>query len=79
MHFLHSAVQPCDPLVQVGPPRSTSDGNGVREPSITMYPMGSDTTVGQDYSLRLTADEAEKLGHAVLNAARESRELFPES
>lgn len=78
MHLLHSATQPCNPVIEIVPPRSGSDGE-VYAPSLGVWPVGNETDDQHGFHWAFSLDEAEHLGQALISAAHEAREIFPES
>lgn len=77
MHIIASGSHPFAPAVDIVPPRSGPNGE-VFAPSLSVWPFGH-TEHGHGYHLAFSIDEADELGNVLLSAAREAREMFPES
>lgn len=74
MQISQSHIFDLDVTVEISPPRKVERSQHVFGPTIHVHPAGS---VGQ-HLWSFTADEAEALVQKLLDAAKQSRELFPE-
>ena len=77
VHITASGSHPFAPLVDIVPPR-VEPGGAVDGPSLSVWPFGH-TDHGHGFHLAFSIDEAEELGNVLISAAREAREMFPES
>jgi hypothetical protein len=77
VHTTASGSHPFAPTVDIVPPRSVPDGE-VYAPSLSVWPFGH-TDHGHGFHLALLIDEADELGNMLISAAREAREMFPNS